>query len=63
MPGEDGDSSNPNSGKACKRTFLEAIREFTTQQAGPSAKKATVDPNATDTIRVEINKVYSFPKQ
>jgi hypothetical protein len=45
-------------GKPTKRTFIEALREFTAQQTTPPSKRVTPAPNATDTIRVEINKVF-----
>jgi hypothetical protein len=43
------------SGKPTKRSFVEALKEFT--QTTPSAKRAPIVPNATDTIRIEVNKV------
>ncbi len=42
-----------------KRTFVEALKEFSSQQTTPSAKRPTIDPTATDTIRIEVNKVFS----
>jgi hypothetical protein len=48
------------SGGKNKRTLLEAFREFTAQTTPPS-KRAPIVPNATDTIRVEINKVSNPP--
>jgi hypothetical protein len=45
--------SNP---KSIKRTFFEALHEFS-QQTSPAPKKPTIEPTATDTIRVEVNKV------
>jgi hypothetical protein len=55
MEFEEGSSSQ----RASKRTFLEALREYS-QQTVPNAKRATVDANATDIIRVEINKVLNL---
>ncbi len=56
--GEDGDIQT--AAKANKRTFIEALREYSSQQPGPSPnKRVTVDTNETDTIRVEVNKVYT----
>jgi hypothetical protein len=46
--------SNPN-----KRSFVEALKEFSQTQTTPPAKRQTVDPTATDTIRIEVNKVPS----
>jgi hypothetical protein len=40
-----------------KRSFVEALKEFTSQQT-TSAKRISVDPIATDTVRVEVNKVF-----
>jgi hypothetical protein len=48
-------------GKPNKRTLLEAFREFTAQTTPPS-KRAPIVPNATDTIRVEVNKVLNPPQ-
>jgi hypothetical protein len=45
--------SNPSN----KRSFVEALKEFTQTQTTPPAKRQTVDPTATDTIRIEVNKV------
>ncbi len=45
-----------NSNKSIKRKFFEALHDFS-QQTSPAPKKPTVEPSATDTIRVEINKV------
>jgi hypothetical protein len=56
------DIFGPGSGnKPIKRTFIEALREFTTTQETPPNKRPPVVPNATDTIRVEINKVFPVP--
>jgi hypothetical protein len=42
-----------------KRTFVEALKEFTSTQT-PAAKRISIDPNSTDIIRIEVNKVL-FP--
>jgi hypothetical protein len=42
--------------KPNKRTFLEALREYS-QQTAPNAKRASVTATETDIIRVEISKV------
>jgi hypothetical protein len=47
----------PSGVKSHKRSFLEALKEFSTQQTQPNPKRINVDANATDTIRIEINKV------
>ncbi len=61
MEFEEGGSGGSGTTRATKRTFLEAWKEFSTQQAGPNAKRVSVDvdANATDIIRVEINKVFN----
>ncbi len=49
--------------RAAKRTFLDAIQQFSTQQSQahtPPPKKASVEQTATDTIRIEVNKVSIF---
>ncbi len=43
--------------KTTKRSFIEALREFTDQQTSPNPKRVSVDAKATDTIRIEVNKV------
>jgi hypothetical protein len=40
-----------------KRSFIEALREFQSQQTVPNPKRASINANATDVIRVEISKV------
>jgi hypothetical protein len=42
-----------------KRSFVEALKELSSQQT-PAAKRINVDPIATDTIRIEVNKVSSI---
>jgi hypothetical protein len=44
--------SNPN-----KCLLVKALKEFSLQQTTPPDKRISVDPVATDTIRVEVNKV------
>ncbi len=56
MSGDDSMLGVP-SGSGRKRTFIEALKELTTQQTIPNAKRISVDAKATDTIRVEVNKV------
>ncbi len=60
---EGGSGSGSGNPRATKRTFLEAWKEFSSQQGGPNAKRVSVnvDANETDIIRVEINKVPNFP--
>ena len=46
--------------KSNKRSFLEALKEFSSQQTQPNPKRVNVDANATDTIRIEVNKVLTY---
>ncbi len=55
----DVDSSFGSGQKSNKRSFVEALREFTSQQITPAPKRLNqgIESNTTDTIRVEVNKV------
>lgn len=44
--------------KSNKRSFIEALCEFSQQtQQTPASKQVNVDPSLTNTIRIEISKV------
>jgi hypothetical protein len=45
--------------RAAKRTFLDALQQFSSSQTeSPAFKRVSVEPSATDTIRIEVNKVH-----
>jgi len=51
------DTDSVGTSKSNKRSFVEALREFSSQQTTPAPKRVNIDLSATDTVRIEVNKV------
>ncbi len=44
--------------RAAKRSFLEALQQFSSQTQSPAPKKVSIELIATNTICIEVNKVF-----